>query len=127
MAISPTDFKTRFPEFASVEDSRIQFWLDDAQLEVGAGAWGTLYEKGVFLLAAHLLQLDLDRQGNEDDSEGADLSRVTSKKVGDVQVSFIRTAADSATEDWYLQTSYGSEYHRLKLRVGMGAIAVGGF
>lgn len=126
MALIPADFKIRFPEFDAVDDARIQFYLDDAQLEVGEAAWGELYEKGVMLLAAHLLQLYLERI--EDDESGSSISsRVTMRKVGDVQVSFARSTATDATEDWYLQTDYGSEYLRLKLRMGMGAVAVGGF
>lgn len=126
MAINPTDFKARYPEFLAIDDSRVQFYLDDALLEVGEQAWGSMYEKGVFLLAAHLLQLELDRI--EDDSSGSvTMNRVTSKKVGDVQVSFARATADSTEDDWYLLTSYGVEYLRLKKRFGMGAVAVGGW
>jgi hypothetical protein len=127
MALVPADFKIRFPEFDAIDDLRVQFWLNDAILEVGEDAWGTLGEKGAMLLAAHFLQLDLERQGDESNSGGLVSSRVTMRKVGDVQVSFARATADDATEDWYLQTSYGSEYLRLKLRVGMGAVAVGGW
>lgn len=126
MALTPTDFKARFPEFSAIDDSRIQFFLDDAELEVGEAAWGDLYEKGVMLLAAHFLQLELERL--DDDSSGSSTeNRVTSKKVGDVQVNFARATASDASEDWYLQTSYGAEYLRLKIRMGMGAVAVGGW
>jgi len=124
MALTPADFKIRFPEFVTVDDARIQFWLDDAALEVGEAAWGPLYEKGSMLLAAHLLELDIQRV--DSGSGSSSLARVTSKKVGDVSVTFARSSTDS-TEDWYNQTDYGSEYLRLKLRVGMGAVAVGGF
>lgn len=124
MAIIPTDFKLRFPEFVAIADARIQFFLDDAQLEVSEGAWEGLYEKGVFLLAAHLLYLDQVRQGA--DTDISDLtSGVTSRSVGDVSVSFARATATSVSDDWYLDTSYGAEYLRLKKRVGMGCVAVG--
>lgn len=127
MALIPADFRTRFEgQFDLVSDARIEFWLEDAQLEVGAQAWGTLHEKGVMLLAAHLLQLELDRQ-DDDESGSITMNRVTSKKVGDVSVSFARATADSSDEDWYLLTDYGAEYLRLKRRAGMGAVAVGGF
>lgn len=124
MAIDPATFKIRFPEFAAVADSRIQFFLDDSELEVGEVAWGTLYEKGVFLLAAHLLQIDQIRQDTGDDSSDI-ASNVISKSIGDVSVSFAKATASSITDDWYLQTSYGTEYLRLKRRMGMGAVAVG--
>ena len=125
MAVNPTDFLERFPEFAAVDPARIQFFLDDALCEVGEAAWGTLYEKGVFLLTAHFLVLDGALDDTDDD--GTDESRVTSRKVGDVQVSFARASSTDPTEDWYRQTKYGSDYLRLKMRVGMGAVAVGGY
>ena len=127
MALDPSTFKIRFPEFVTVDDSRIQLWLDDAELEVGESAWGTLYEKGVMLLAAHFLFIDQENQDSGDGAGGSSMSRVTAKSVGDVSVSFARATAADATEDWYMQSSYGSEYWRLKMRVGMGAVAVGGF
>ena len=68
MALTPADFKIRFPEFVLVDDARIQFWLDDAVFEVGEGAWGTMYEKGVMLLAAHLLTIDQNNQSGGSDS-----------------------------------------------------------
>jgi hypothetical protein len=122
MAITPADFKIRFEEFESVPDSKIQFWLNDALLEVGESAWSELYEKGVFLLAAHLLSLDLSNQ-DEDESGGA-TGNVTSRSVGDVSVSFAKATSDSSSDDWYLQTSYGTEYLRLKKRMGMGIVAI---
>jgi hypothetical protein len=122
MALTPADFKIRFPEFVSVDDSRIQFWLDDAQLEVGEPAWGTLYEKGVMLLSAHLLSVD--QSNSDEDESGGATGNVTSRSVGDVSVSFAKATSDSSSDDWYLQTNYGSEYLRLKKRVGMGIVAI---
>lgn len=127
MALTPADFKTRYPEFASVDNARVQTMLDEAQLEVGEGPWGLFYEKGVFLLTAHLLVIDARRQaaggGGGSSSEG----QVVSRKVGDVSVTF-GTQAQSAngSDQWYLSSSYGAEYLRLKKRKGMGMIAVGG-
>lgn len=127
MAINPTDFKARYPEFVSVLDARVQTpHLDDAVLEVGAGAWGTLYERGVFLLTAHTLAMDPSIEDDIDGGDTVDDSRITSRKVGDVAVSFSRGASASSDEDWYLQTRYGSDYLRLKKRVGIGMVAVGG-
>jgi hypothetical protein len=127
VALTPADFKLRYPEFDSIDDSRIQFWMNDAALEVGESAWGEFYEKGVMLLTAHLLTIDLANQGTSSGSGGLSTNRVTARKVGDVQVSFARATADNASEDWYYQSSYGAEYLRLKMRFGMGAVAVGGF
>lgn len=123
MALTPVDFKIRFPEFEEIPDSRIQFWLDDAQLEVGESAWDDLYEKGVMLLSAHFLSIDQINQ-DDDESGGGVTGNVTSRSVGDVSVSFAKSSSDSSSDDWYLQTSYGTEYLRLKKRVGMGIVAI---
>lgn len=122
MALTPADFKIRYPEFDSVLDARVQFMLDDAALEVSEARWGTLNEKGVMLLAAHLLSIDQDNNDSDDDSGGE--GNLASKSIGDVSYSFSKATSESSSDDWYLSTSYGSEYLRLKKRVGMGVVAV---
>lgn len=122
MALTPADFKIRFEEFDEVDDSKIQFWMDDAVLEVGESAWDTLYEKGVMLLTAHLLSIDLSNQ--DEDESGGVTGNVTNRSVGDVSVGLAKATPDSSSDDWYLQTSYGSEYLRLKKRMGMGIVAM---
>jgi hypothetical protein len=123
VAITPTDFKVRFPEFVTIADARIQIFLDLSVLEVGEGAWGTLYEEGVFLLAAHQLQLDLNRQAGST-TGGASVSNVESRSIGDVSVSFGSINSDSVSATWYNSTVYGQNYLRLKRRMGMGMVAV---
>lgn len=122
MALTPTDFKIRYPEFEEVPDARIQFMLDDAALEVSEAAWGALYEKGSMLLCAHLLSIS--QSNSDDDDSGGDTGNVVSKSIGDVSVSFAKATSESSSDDWYLSTSYGAEYLRLKKRVGMGIVAV---
>ena len=122
MALTPTDFKIRFPEFVAIPDARIQFWLDDAELEVSESAWDALYEKGSMSLAAHLLAIDISNNDEDGDSGGE--GNVASKSIGDVSVSFAKATVDDVSDDWYLSTSYGTEYLRLKKRVGMGIMAV---
>jgi hypothetical protein len=127
MAINPTDFKTRYPEFTTVADARVQVHLDDALLEVGEAAWGDSYERGVFLLAAHTLMLDPTVIDDIADDADWGESRVTSRKVGDVSVTLARASSANSEEDWYNQTGYGANYLRLKKRFGMGIAAVGGW
>ncbi len=122
MALTPTDFKIRYEEFIDVSDSKIQFMLDDAALEVSESAWGTLYEKGTMSLAAHLLSIDQSNSDDEDDSGGE--GNLASKSIGDVSYSFSKATSESTSDDWYLSTSYGAEYLRLKKRIGMGIAAV---
>jgi hypothetical protein len=122
MALTPADFKIRYPEFSEVDDSRVQFMLDDAALEVSETRWDTLYEKGSMALAAHLLSIS--QSNSEDDDSGGEEGNLTSKSIGDVSYSFAKATSESSSDDWYLSTSYGAEYLRLKKRVGMGIVAV---
>lgn len=123
MALTPADFKIRFPKFDEIPDSRIQFFLDDAALEVGEGAWAELYEKGSMLLTAHMVQLDLN-ESDTDEDDSSDEGNVASKSIGDVSVSFTKATVDDTSDDWYLQTSYGADYLRLKKRIGMGLVVI---
>lgn len=126
MALTPADFKIRFPEFEEIDNTRIQFFLNDAVLEVSESAWGTLYEKGVMSLSAHLLSISQSNQ-EDDDSDDGETGNITSKSIGDVSYSFAKATSESSSDDWYLQTSYGAEYLRLKKRVGMGIVAVSNY
>jgi len=122
MAVTVADFLIRFPEFADLADQRIELFLADAQLEVGQSAWGPLYEKGVFLLTAHFLQLNQNRQGGGNGS--VESAPIASKSIGGVSISYARSASGSNIADWYLSTVYGSEYWQYVQRLGMGAVAV---
>ena len=122
MAITPADFKIRYPEFDSIADARVQTFLDEAILEVGEGAWGTLYEKGVFLLAAHMLAIDQLNQSSG--GGGSVVGELTSRKIGDVTVTLASSQSSNDDDKWYTRTTYGAEYLRLKKRMGMGIVAV---
>jgi hypothetical protein len=120
MAITPTTFKTRFPEFASLTDARIQIFIDDAELELDEDRWGDLYDKGLSYLTAHLLYVGEQTSAGQGEGGGP----LSTKAVGDVSLSFgsYLTADNKATA--FNATSYGQEYYRLMIMVGMGAVAV---
>jgi hypothetical protein len=123
MAIDAATFKIRFPEFDSVPDARVDLFIADALLKVGEVPWGDLYEKGVFTLAAHYLQLSLNRQLG-DTTGGGSVNQVTSRSIGDVSVSFGASSSDSGTEDYYRSTQYGQEYWAMMQCVGQGMVAI---
>jgi hypothetical protein len=96
-----TDFKTRFTEFASESDTRVQLYLDDAELFVSESAWEARYDLGVLYLAAHLLEND-NAQG------GASAGPVNKRKVGEVEESYAVQATDSDSE--LMSTQYGRRF-----------------
>lgn len=118
------DFKIRYPEFVDVDDSRIEFFLDEAALEVSEPRWAAWFTKGVSALAAHLLKISLTI--NDDDGDGSidELAPVVSRAVGDVAITRGPYLSTNAGADYWNLTSYGREYIRLKRIVGIGAVAV---
>lgn len=106
MALTPSGFKTRYEEFDSVSDSKIQVFLDDSELELNVSVWGSYYDKGGYALAAHGLKLSQ----LESSVPGGSIS---SKKVGDVQINYNVKSPDSSLEYYYNSTPYGQEYYRL--------------
>ncbi len=121
MAVTPTSFKVRFPEFAAVDDSRIQIFIDEAELDVGP-AWGTLIDRGILYLTAHYLTLN-ERQSTSGYASGT-VGVVTSKSIGDVSKSYGTIKQDDLEDSYLAQTSYGLFYASMLTRVGMGAVAV---
>ena len=99
-------FKDNYPNVIA-GDTVIQNALDEAALVVGEG-WAELRDKGIGLYAAHIITLD-----NRAGSTAKAAQTVTSKKVGEVQISYAIKQSDEAA--WYDQTSYGQRYWQLWL------------
>jgi len=103
---SVTDFKTRFPEFASVADARIQLFLDDAALLMSSpGKWRDFYDIAHQYYAAHFL---VAAQFTERGDSGI-LAPVNHKEVDDVVIK--KAIGESLPRtDELLSTSYGKRY-----------------
>lgn len=117
MAISTDGFLIRYPEFSGTEPDRIQVMLDDATSEIGGRAWGNLYERGVYALAAHFLFLSgMTAQNGGSGAAGIPLRSVASQSADGLAESFT-TASSSSTDDdasLFDTSSYGQEYVRLR-------------
>ena len=117
MTISTEGFLIRYPEFSGAGTDRIRVMLDDAASEVGKRAWGNLYERGVYALAAHLLFSGGMAGENENNEEaGTPLRSVSSQSADGLAESFT-TASSSSTDDdasLFDTSSYGQEYVRLR-------------
>jgi hypothetical protein len=67
MAPTPADVIGIAPELARLNTTEVQTAIDDATLELNAEAWGARLDRGVKLLAAHLLAVthpELSGPGN---------------------------------------------------------------
>ena len=119
------EFKIRYPEFVDVLDVRVEFFIDEAALEVSAPRWATWFTKGVSALAAHLLKISLTIN-DEDNEDGSidELAPVVSRAVGDVSITRGPYLSTDAGSDYWNLTPYGREYVRLRKLVGIGGVAV---
>lgn len=124
MAVTPTTFKARYTEFASTSDARVQVYIDDAELEMNEAQWGDLYDRGLSALTAHLLSI-ADKNAASGGAGTSLPGKVLGRSVGSVSTQFVgSTITKSTTVDYFLSTSYGTDYWRLAQMVGLGIVVV---
>lgn len=99
-------FKTRFPEFSTTADARVQLFLDDAALHMDSlNKWLTFYDVAQAYYAAHLLVV-------ASVTESGDFGTVAPLAHQEVDEVVIKNAIDNVSptaEDLY-STSYGKRY-----------------
>lgn len=120
--MTPAEFKTRFPEFASETDARVQILLDDAAPAFEVDRWDTYYSAGVSNYVAHKLAVANAQAAGG--TAGLLADDKTMKKVGDLQVQRSEAALLRKMDDPFMTTTYGQEYRRLMKLVGAGISAV---
>lgn len=121
--MTPAEFKTRFPEFASETDQRVQLFIDDAEPLFDEERWGDLYQAGVAYFVAHELTM-ANLQTAQGGSAKATANDTLSKKVGEVQTAKDASLLNKQADNPYLRTLYGQKYLAYRRIVGMGAAAV---
>lgn len=121
--LTPASFKTRFPEFATESDVRVQGFIDDADPFFDPSRWETLLDIGMAYYVAHELFTANQRMA-PGGAAVAGSSDVLTKKVGEVSVTRDSQLLNSQAKDPYMRTIYGQKYkHYIKI-LGIGAIAV---
>ena len=118
--ITPTAFKARFPEFSSIDDIRIQIFIDDALLVVNETTWGTLYSIAVYYLSAHYLALSEDSLNGNSGSVG----NVSSQGVDGTSISFNTYSPDNSSQTYWLSTQYGQRFYSMIKSLGAMAFTV---
>jgi hypothetical protein len=104
--ITAADIKTRFPEFANVVDSRIEFFITDAVNYLNESRAGRFYNKLLSLLVAHWLTLSAETETGLKRGRGL----VLSESQGEKSTSFGSFAAKNLSEFYFQQTAYGTEF-----------------
>lgn len=121
--MTPSEFKTLFPEFASESDARVQLFIDRAAPHFDTDRWGDLYPDGIAYLVAHELAL-----ANAQAAQGGGVQAMTNdnltKKVGDVSVTKDTGLLNKQAENPFYRTLYGQKYLYLRRQAGIGALSV---
>jgi hypothetical protein len=98
----------RYPEFADVERTTIQFWLTDAERYVDTSWMEGDYAAALMAMAAH--HLTLAGQGSEAEAT-ADLPQgITSMKIGTLGLTFDSALTRAKAAGSLESTRYGNEY-----------------
>lgn len=130
MTITPTTFRTNFPEFASTTtypNAMVQFWLGVAYQMVRAEVWSTMLDVGVQLFTAHncVLEAQAARAAATGGVPGGPVGPANNKSVDKVSVGY-DTAAGTVPGwgNWNL-TTYGTRFKYFVDIFGMGGVQVG--
>lgn len=110
--ISKETFLAVFTGFSSVDNTRLEYYLEQAQNQVDESAFGVNYTHAVYLRLAHMLTLL--------DPSTAGQGPVTSEKAGDVQYSYSYIAGEESLS----QSKYGLEFMELRKENVVGAIVL---
>lgn len=120
--IDRDDIKTRFPDvFTDTDDDVMDLCIVEAGLFIDEDKWGDLYDIGMMYLSAHLIVSTNPDQVNAGDAGAA--GPVSSRRVGDVAVSYGSKASASAySSEEYDSTVYGRHYLRLRRLIQGGPV-----
>lgn len=113
-----TQFKDRYPEFASLTDARIDAVMADALLWVDQ-TWRIEadYQPAIMAYTAHILKVEATAAASGA-SGGAVSGPIKSESLGDASITY----ADNTSSDWRFAdadlatTPYGTSYLRLRNR-----------
>lgn len=105
------NFRVLFPEFDSIDDVRIQLYIDDAIDELNKRNWGGCWGKAALYYAAHQLQLSIDRISGGGGS-GSQSGKLTSASADGLSVGFAQSPASGSSEwaYWLSLTPYGQAF-----------------
>lgn len=117
-----TDFRTRFPEFVSETDERVQLFLDDSALFLNETVWGSKYNLGAMYLTAHFLSSA--KSSSTSGGKGGGTGIVSGKSVDGTSVSYSTPTIGNLSESFYASTSYGLYFLSLIKALGITAYVV---
>jgi hypothetical protein len=131
MSLTPTQFRTDFPEFANTAiypDSMVQAWLTVAASLVNATRWAELANIGMELVTAHHLVLGARDQNSAavGGVPGLMTGPTSAKSVDKVSTSYDTGAASLDGAGFWSLSSYGIRYLTLARMFGAGGLQING-
>lgn len=113
-------FRLLFPEFESLDNERVQTYLDMAEEDLDAKVWGAAYPRAYLNYAAHFLALaEVNRGSAVIGTNGAvqiqQSGQLQTATAAGLSVAFAGSARQrSATEEFFNQSQYGQAYCALR-------------
>lgn len=100
-----SSIKMRFPEFNNVEDSIVEFAIEEARLEVGDNWEETTVGIALIYLVAHYVAASVSRAASGGSGDGV----IQSESIGRLSITYASGAAtaDATDKD---TTAYGRRY-----------------
>ena len=124
MTVTTSSFKIRFPEFVSVDDARIQLFLDDALIILNSVYWGVKYDLGVNYYVAHKLALAIKAENAGGSGSAGGGGAISGRSVDGTSVSYATATPKDGQEAYYNQTSYGREFWALMKTLPIAAFSI---
>ena len=107
-------FRLSFPEFDSVTDDRVNFYIGKALNYLNDDVFGSCYDEAALYWTAHQLALSQARINGDASSGGASgINPIASATVGGVSVSYHMpniSSMNTTTSSSYRLTPYGLQY-----------------
>ena len=116
--ISAHTVKMRYPQFVSVPSTQIEFAIEEAALWVD-DTWGVYEARGMMLLTAHNLTVELSRAAS---ATGQQIASESFPGVVSITYTTAATLSDDAVDD-LSQTIYGVQFKALR-DAAVGSVAV---
>lgn len=119
----PSALKLRYPAFAAVDDTVVQYWLTDAERFVDTTWREADYAPALMAAAAHAMAL----QGLGATGAAALPTGVTRFKSASVEVAVSEAAASAQAKGGWGATRYGAEFQAIQRRnfAGPRVVAAG--
>lgn len=116
--IAPTynDFIASFPQLATADEAMVTYQLSLSARMLSQGAWGEFYSDAIGFDTAHNVSIQQIASTSLLGGFQAASGPLTSASAAGMSSSFTTPdlSSKSASEQWYMKTTYGQQFLRLR-------------